>query len=106
MSHRQLTEGVRGCCTVLRAKQNCQALILSGNKKGSDPDILVPDGTIADLTGAMHTSARPMHPHARAFNRRSPYLRTLQTLRQPRYATHLLKPLWSVGAGAVLVVGQ
>src|SRR5262249_25796974 len=36
-----------------------------------------------------------MHPHARALNRRSPYLRTLQTLCQPRYATHLLKQLWS-----------
>src|SRR5215510_9613487 len=36
-----------------------------------------------------------MHPHARALNRRSPYLRTLQTLCQPRYATHFLKQLWS-----------
>src|SRR5215467_561702 len=34
-----------------------------------------------------HLRAR-MHPHARALNRRSPYLRTLQTLCQACYATH------------------
>src|SRR5262249_33161285 len=36
-----------------------------------------------------------MHPHVRALNRRSLFLRTLQTLCQPRYATHFLKQLWS-----------
>ena len=36
-----------------------------------------------------------MHPHARALNRRSPYLCTLQTLCQPPYPTHLLKQLTS-----------
>src|SRR5215831_11783770 len=71
-----------------------QALIMSGIKKGADPDIFSKSNPSPILTGAMHICA-PDASDARAPNRRRQYLRTLQTLWQPCYATHLLKQLWS-----------
>jgi hypothetical protein len=55
------------------------ALLVSGIKKTElIPTFSLQIESIADLTGAMHICAPHAQHHARALNRRSPYLRTVQ----------------------------
>jgi len=68
---------------------------MSGIKKELIPTFSFQPSNPSPIELARCIDARPIHPHARALNRRSLYLRILQTICQPRYATHLLKQLLS-----------